>query len=137
MARVRIYDVQTLNWKKGADLVDADMLSTLNQEERSMEVRYHEPGGDDRPQLFEARFPADMVVELHAHHEDEIIYVQSGFMKLGQRLLGPGSSLYVCGDTLYTFTAGGEGLHILNFRPRRDDSYLKKDAFLSYRATAH
>lgn len=53
---------------------------------------------------------------VHAHTEDEIIFVTSGQIRLGNRLHGPGTALAVAANTLYTFTAGPEGLSFVNFR---------------------
>lgn len=53
---------------------------------------------------------------VHAHTEDEIIFVTAGQIRLGNRLLGPGTALAVAANTLYTFTAGPDGLSFINFR---------------------
>ncbi len=96
-------------------------------------ARYFHPGSTEDLQLFEARIAPDALVEQHAHFEDEIVYVLSGELVLGSRRLGPGCSVYVGGETLYSFRAGPDGLHFLNFRARADRSFIDKDAFMKLR----
>jgi hypothetical protein len=73
--------------------------------------------------LHENRFPAGPALSpeqaargIHAHSEDEIIFVTSGAMRLGTRLVGPGTALAIAADTLYGFTPGPDGLGFVNFR---------------------
>ena len=53
---------------------------------------------------------------VHSHSEDEIIFVTDGQIRLGTKLYGPGTALAIAADTLYSFTAGPEGLSFINFR---------------------
>lgn len=63
--------------------------------------------------------PAEAARGVHSHSEDEIIVVIAGKMRLGGKLVGPGTALAIAADTLYSFTAGPEGLSFINFRARR------------------
>ena len=54
---------------------------------------------------------------IHAHSEDEVIFITAGSMRLGARLAGPGTALAIAADTFYSFTPGPEGLGFINFRP--------------------
>lgn len=54
---------------------------------------------------------------VHAHSEDEVIVVTAGSMRLGARLVGPGTALAIAADTFYSFTPGPGGLDFINFRP--------------------
>lgn len=56
----------------------------------------------------------------HTHSADEIIFVLEGTMRLGRRLLGPGTSLCIAGGTRYAQSAGPGGCTFLNYR--RDTS---------------
>jgi quercetin dioxygenase-like cupin family protein len=89
---------------------------------------FHPSPGDDPNglELFEVRIPANQAVESHAHECDEIIYVLSGELHLGARVLEAGSSVHVPGQTLYGFHAGPTGLHFLNFRSRPDRSFYTR-----------
>lgn len=53
---------------------------------------------------------------VHSHSEDEIIFVIGGGMRLGQKVYGPGTAIAIAANTLYSFTAGPEGLRFVNFR---------------------
>ena len=73
--------------------------------------------------LHENHFPGGMELTpeqaargIHSHSEDEIIFVTAGAMRLGGRLVGPGTALAIAADTLYSFTAGPDGLSFVNFR---------------------
>lgn len=121
MARIRIRTEDQLEWRQseaedGGDY-DRDMLG---EAELTTQFRIREMGSDTAPQLIELRYEPHAEIQLHAHDEDEIIFILSGMMHLGPRTVPPGTSLYVAGGTLYTFRAGAEGLQILNFRPRKD-----------------
>ncbi len=81
----------------------------------SCEVWLHEnrfPGAD-------APDPESARLGVHSHREDEIIVVLGGAMRLGNRLVGPGTALAIAAGTLYGFTPGPDGLSFINFRARR------------------
>jgi quercetin dioxygenase-like cupin family protein len=97
--------------------------------------RIHEEGATDTPQLLEARYLPNLTVDPHAHEHDEIIYVLEGELIVGSNRLGPGSSVFVPGNTLYSFRTGPNGLRFLNFRPSADNSHiLAKDFHARRRA---
>lgn len=56
---------------------------------------------------------------IHAHSEDEVIFVTAGQMRLGARLYGAGTALAIAADTMYSFTPGPDGLSFINFRAAR------------------
>jgi quercetin dioxygenase-like cupin family protein len=95
--------------------------------------RQHQPGGKDELHLFEVRLPPHRKVDLHAHQEDEIIHVVAGQISVGNRVLGPGDSVFIAGMTLYGFEAGPEGVRYLNFRKRRDLTNYTSEQFHEYR----
>lgn len=73
--------------------------------------------------LHENRFPGALPMSeeekargVHSHTEDEIIFVTGGQMRLGNKLVGPGTALAIAADTLYSFTPGPDGLSFVNFR---------------------
>ncbi len=67
----------------------------------------------------EAPAPEEAARGVHSHSEDEIIVVLEGSMRLGSRLVGPGTALAIAADTLYSFTPGPDGLSFVNFRAHR------------------
>jgi len=60
--------------------------------------------------------PEEQARGVHSHSEDEIIFVTAGRIRLGTKLYGPGTSLAIAADTLYSFSPGPEGLSFVNFR---------------------
>jgi len=75
-------------------------------------------------------------VQVHAHTEDEIIAVVEGELRLGSQVCGAGSSIFVPAKTLYGFKVGPQGVRFLNFRPRQDQTYWTKEAFVAARQAA-
>jgi len=63
---------------------------------------------------------------IHSHSEDEIIFITAGTMRLGARLVGPGTAIAIARDTFYSFTPGPEGLSFINFRPARPSAFRMK-----------
>jgi hypothetical protein len=95
--------------------------------------RQHHLGGDDELNLFEVRLPPNVKVDLHAHTEDEIIFILAGQISVGNRVLGPGDSVFIAGMTLYGFRAGPSGVTYANFRPRLDYTNYNSEQFYEYR----
>lgn len=128
-ARIRIHDARNKKWERVADLTPPDVVPNLSQVELNSYVARHERGDDTTLQMFEVRYPPDARIDVHAHLQDEIIYVACGSLLLGRRELGQGSSVFVARDTLYSFSAGKDGLHMINFRPHQDESYIRPEQF--------
>jgi hypothetical protein len=59
---------------------------------------------------------ADKETALHSHSEDEVIFVHTGSIRLGNRTYGPGTALFIAADTKYGFHSGPDGLGFVNFR---------------------
>lgn len=133
MQKVRIHHADSLQWNVIGAVADAPTRALLSQEEMESEVAFHEPGSEHELQLFEIKYKPGAAVDVHAHHEDEIIYIVDGSMKVGTRELLPGSSIFVAGNTLYQFRAGDNGLRFLNFRAHADNSYITRDEYLAQR----
>jgi len=64
---------------------------------------------------------------IHSHTENEVIFVADGQIRLGAKLLGPGTAVAIAADTMYSFTSGPEGLHFLNFRAEQPRDILFKN----------
>lgn len=71
--------------------------------------------------------PTDADAGIHSHAEDEVIFVTSGEMRLGNRLYGPGTSLAIAADTMYGFGVGPAGLSFVNFRGGLPDAIRFKN----------
>ena len=124
MAKVRISDVEQAEWIRSIDMATPELAETLEPDEANTLVHIHAEGSEKLLQLFEVKLPARAKQRVHAHHHDEIIYVVGGEMRVGNRTLKPGSSMFIAGETFYSFEAGPDGLHFLNFRPCKDISYI-------------
>jgi hypothetical protein len=61
---------------------------------------FRHPGSETELSLHEGRVPENYEVLPHAHPIDEIMYVTSGEMHFGARVLGVGSSVYIPANTL-------------------------------------
>lgn len=126
MKKVRIHAADSLRWttirERGGN-PPPTVYTLLAESELDSSIAFHEFGGSDEPQLVELEFIPNAVAVPHKHDDDEIIYVVRGAMHFGNKVLGPGSSIYIPGNTFYTFTAGPEGLRIVNFRGRCDVSF--------------
>jgi hypothetical protein len=59
---------------------------------------------------------ADKETAVHSHSEDEVIFVHTGSVRLGNRIYGPGTALAIAADTKYGFFSGPDGLGFVNFR---------------------
>jgi quercetin dioxygenase-like cupin family protein len=134
---VRVVEDAEIDWHGG----DPEMIVKMRArgieftpEELAGRTREHHLGSDTAPELFEVRFQPDTVVNSHAHLRDEIIFVVEGALILGSRVLLPGSSVYIAANTLYSFRAGPEGVHFVNFRPTAGAGYVSKEEFMANRA---
>jgi quercetin dioxygenase-like cupin family protein len=133
---VRVVEDAEIEWHGG----DPEMITKMRDrgieftpEELAGRTREHHLGSDTAPELFEVRFQPDTVVNSHAHLRDEIIFVVEGALILGSRVLTPGSSVFVAANTLYSFRAGPEGVHFVNFRPTAGAGYVSKEEFMANR----
>jgi hypothetical protein len=129
MARVRVKVEKDEDFKVVGDLVVGDERRKYSANELKSRVRFIEQGDERSPQLFEMDYLPNTKVDIHAHEQDEIIYVVAGEMVLGTRIIGPGSTVFVQGNTLYSFTSGDKGLRFLNFRPRIDTTFITREEF--------
>lgn len=59
---------------------------------------------------------ADKETTVHSHSEDEVIFVHTGSVRLGNRIYGPGTALAITANTKYGFFSGPDGLGFVNFR---------------------
>src|SRR4051794_3026078 len=121
---------------------DGDFVAVADDYDGPNALRFLHPGSDDDLQLFQVRMAPNAAIPSHAHAADEIIYVLAGALQLGNRTLGPGSSVYIPGETLYGFAAGPDGLEFLNFRAAKDLTYFEAAEVVERRrqakvATAH
>ena len=66
--------------------------------------------------------PPNEHVVPHSHSQDEVIYILEGDLTLGDQTCGPGTFIFIEGNTEYEFTVGNHGLRFLNVRPGPSDT---------------
>jgi hypothetical protein len=63
-----------------------------------------------------SRFEANYPLPRHSHSADCLYYVVAGEARMGNRRIGPGAGFFVPADAPYAYTAGPDGIEILEFR---------------------
>ncbi len=66
--------------------------------------------------LVYARFLKGYRLPRHSHSSDCLYYVVSGEAHMGSRVIGAGDGFFVAAGQPYTYTAGPDGVEILEFR---------------------
>jgi quercetin dioxygenase-like cupin family protein len=133
MAAIRFFDPDATDFLHAADVYPDALKQQLTDVEVSdTAIRLHQ-GLPGKLQLFEIRLEPGLEVGAHAHNDDEIVYVVDGEMHVGRRVCGPGSSMFIPGNTLYAFRAGPQGCRYLNFRAHADSTYFTKEHFVAAR----
>ena len=72
--------------------------------------------GDDGPSLVWSWFGPNYTLPRHSHSADCVYYVVKGEAHLGNQVVNAGSGFFVPADAPYAYTAGPEGIEILEFR---------------------
>ena len=81
--------------------------------------------GKDQKQRFEFSYaghfhhlasPEQTARGIHSHSEDEVIFITSGAIRLGQKLFPAGTAVAIAAGTLYGIAPGPEGMSFINFR---------------------
>ena len=67
-------------------------------------------------------FKPNYQLSRHSHDRDALYYIVAGSIRLGTEWLGAGDGIYLPADTPYIYTAGPEGVEILEFRHDSDFS---------------
>jgi hypothetical protein len=68
-------------------------------------------------------FAPGFLLPLHSHKVDCLYYVEEGSVVMGNRELGPGEGFLVRGDRPYGYSAGPNGVRILEFRSERPTDF--------------
>jgi len=126
MSKIRVHGAVDVQWTRIGDMVRDPSRGGLTQGELDSFIRYAEPGTESSPQLMEVNYAPNAVVAPHSHDSAEIVYVVEGELHWGDRVLGPGASLFIGEGAVYGYKAGPQGLRIVNFRPRADFSFHPK-----------
>ncbi len=129
MSKIRFHLADEIEWttiRQRAGDPPPDGLEYLAESELNSSMSFHEFGSQNEMQLAELSYLPSAEAAVHKHDDDEVIYVVSGEMHFGGKVLKQGSSVYIPGNTFYGFTAGPDGLRIVNFRAKLDVSFTPK-----------
>ena len=72
--------------------------------------------GPDGFSLIHARFEPGYRLPRHSHSADCLYYVVAGEAHMGSRVLKPGDGFFILAEAPYAYTAGPEGVEVLEFR---------------------
>jgi hypothetical protein len=72
--------------------------------------------GPDGFSLVHAWFGPGFRLPRHSHSSDCLYYVVAGEAHMGSRVLKPGDGYFIVAEAPYTYTAGPEGVEVLEFR---------------------
>jgi quercetin dioxygenase-like cupin family protein len=72
--------------------------------------------GEDGFSLVHARFEAGYRLPRHSHDSDCLYVVIAGELHMGTRVLGTGDGFFIKADAPYAYTAGPQGVEVLEFR---------------------
>ena len=72
--------------------------------------------GADGFSLVHVRFAPGYRLPRHSHSADCLYYVVSGEAHMGSRVLKPGDGFFILAEVPYAYTAGPEGVEVLEFR---------------------
>ena len=114
MGRAIIMHIDDAPWTQG---VSAEKIGTQLIGER-----------DSGQHVLVPSLPPNQYVAPHTHNQDEVIFVLDGELTLGDKVCGPGTVIFIEGDTEYSFTSGPNGLRFLNVRPGPTGTRSKGEA---------
>lgn len=123
MAKIQVFH------EEGSPFIPAQPEPGAEDQSSPGSTRVRHPGGEAELQLFEVTARPGLNVPVHAHMEDEIVYMIEGELRIGGRTLKPGDSMFIKGMTLYGFDAGPDGARFLNFRGKQDFTNFSRDDF--------
>jgi quercetin dioxygenase-like cupin family protein len=83
-----------------------------------VKVLFRQEGEDGREglSLVWSWFGPGFILPRHSHDADCLYYVVSGEARMGNRRIGAGAGFFVPAGAPYAYTAGPEGIQILEFR---------------------
>ncbi|WP_342430673.1 hypothetical protein [Neobacillus sp. FSL H8-0543] len=82
--------------------------------------------------LVYAWFKSGQTLPVHSHDADCLYYVVAGEAILGNRTLRAGDGFFVPANTFYSYTAGPEGIEIIEFRQANKTNMVYRDSKPEY-----
>jgi quercetin dioxygenase-like cupin family protein len=85
-----------------------------------IKLLFGDPDGadDGGVSLVRVRFGPSYPLPRHSHSVDCLYYVVSGEVRMGKRIVRSGEGFFVPADAPYGYTAGAEGVELLEFRAK-------------------
>jgi quercetin dioxygenase-like cupin family protein len=126
MGTLRVHPAEEIKWTRIRDRAGnppPKVFACLADSELDSSMTFHEFGSAKELQLAELNYLPGAEAVVHRHDDEGIIYVVSGEMHFGSKVLQAGCSVYIPGHAFYGFSAGPNGLRIVNFRARTDISF--------------
>ena len=121
-------DKMSIFQSEESGFMESDPGSTgIDGDRTGVQYRFHHVGNNGTPYLLEVRLPPGHMVLPHAHETGEIVAVVEGELDLDNKVLGPGSSVYIPAYTLNAFRAGPSGCRFLDFRATADETMLSAE----------
>ena len=80
-------------------------------------VPFYQEGADGFS-LVTVEFGPGYVLPRHSHSSDCLYYIVAGELRMGRRVLRAGDGFFLPADQPYAYTAGQEGVKLLEFRHR-------------------
>lgn len=133
MGKITVRRPQETTVRVGRESFDAAQLARLGEGMAAATNRAIFPCDGEPLQLFEVVMAPDSEFLPHAHDQAEIIAIVEGELRLGAKVCGVGSAVFIDKLTLYSLRAGPAGCRYLNFRPAPGAAYLTKEEFLARR----
>ena len=116
----RLEDTDMMSAPEFADEAGPEALATGSYREKSTAAqRVTVPfvqQGDGAMSLLLGDFAPGFTVWRHSHSLDCLYYIVEGEAHLGSQKLGPGDGFFVPADHPYTYTAGPDGVKVLEIR---------------------
>jgi len=81
-----------------------------------VKVLVRQPAAEGGFSLVHVWFKANYPLPRHSHDADCMYYVISGSAVMGTQVLGPGDGFFVPSDAPYQYTAGPDGVEVLEIR---------------------
>jgi quercetin dioxygenase-like cupin family protein len=100
-----------------AERVGSDLGAFLDGSE--LHVLYGRPDDAGAPSLVHVWFKPNYPLPRHTHDVDCLYYVVSGTAVMGNQVLTAGDGFFVPADAPYQYTAGPDGVEVLEFRNSR------------------
>lgn len=121
---MRVHRPDSLQWRRMDHIEMGSIRQHMDATELAGDLCFHEPGDDTCPQLMEMRLNPGTLIAPHAHALGEIFYVVTGSLHWGDKVLPAGGSIYIPGETTYSFRTGPEETRLLNLRATTDHSFI-------------